>query len=129
MDQKQELIKIVQQSDLPDDVKKDLVARIEAQGMTEALAKEVADLLDLQADVFEAEANIAKDRASAYAELGEKLDEADKAEDEALNKIADEADKQIADLETSVKSKAGAADDKKIQEVRQDLQQPPQNPA
>ncbi len=129
MDKKKELIEIVKQSDLPEDVKNDLVARIEAQGVTETIAKEVADLLDLQADVFEAEATIAKDREEAYTELAGKLDEADKVADEALNKIADEADKQIADLETSVKSHAVSADDKKLQEVRQNLPQPPQNSA
>lgn len=128
MDKKQELIKIVQQSDLPEDVKKDLIARIESQGVTEAIAKEVADLLDLQADVFEAEANLAKDRATAFTELGQKLDEADKDADSALNRVADDSDNQLNAVENEIKAKQGSADQNQLKKIQEDLKTPVANP-
>lgn len=125
MDQKKELIRHISKSSLPEEVKNDLLERIEKEGATEAIAKEVADLLDLQADAFKAQADIEKERAEVYDELADSLDEADKQQDEALNKLADDTDKELTDLEETIKSKAGSKDANQLKEVQDNLQNTP----
>lgn len=104
MDDKQVLLNIIKDSDLPQDVKDDLSTKIVSQGITKELAKEVADLLDLQADVFDLQSGVAGQKAQAYEDLAKGFEEADKQEDEETGKIVDEADKQLDELEKGAAS-------------------------
>lgn len=104
MDDKQFLLDTIKSSELPEDVKNDLIQRIASEGATKEIAMEVADLLDLQADVFEMSANVKNEQAKAYEDLANGLEAADKEEDAAINKVVDEADKELTEIETEMKS-------------------------
>lgn len=73
MDDKKYLVNTVRKSGLPQKIKNDLLQKINSQGATTEVANEIADLLDLEADVLEVAAHLEDEEAKSFEELAKNL--------------------------------------------------------
>lgn len=99
MDQKKQFISLIKNSELDEGVKEDLIKRAEAGGMTEDLINEAADILDFQAEIFKTESGMAKDQLDVLSEFSGKLEDIDKEQNEALSQVAEDAERELNELE------------------------------
>ncbi|MBI4157885.1 hypothetical protein HY502_03495 [Candidatus Woesebacteria bacterium] len=124
MDDKQYLLDLIKDSNLPQEVKDELVQKIATQGATVEVAKEVADLLDLNADVLEMSADVAEEQAKTYEDLANGLETADKEEDAAIGKVMDDAEKELDEIEQEMKATPQAAPAEALPQTEQVQAQP-----
>lgn len=73
MDDKKYLVEIVKKSDLPQKIKNDLLRKIATYGATAKVANEIANFLDLQADVLEVAAHLEDEEAGSLEQFAKNL--------------------------------------------------------
>lgn len=126
---KEELKNYIKKLALPEELEQLIVELIDnAKQVDKALLNAVADVLDLQADFYEKEANVLGDVADEYESLSEELNLLDEEENltrvnaikENQEQLLTEINKKLDELKVTPQSTQETA---KIEEIKQTLQQ------